>query len=214
MSGPTLSALPTASRRAHGLVLPVPISGHPCLELCNTRAGWGSARPKEYLTDYPHLAVLAADQKLLSVPARRLCLDLAAADPHAADLEIDRAWRVRGDLYQMFLGDQDPMLIRRLNADLLRARRQLRFLGLSADPADSWVAEPIQLSTPLDAFLRSLERLLMSGLSTVTACPGHDCGWLFSDPGARRRWCSMRWCGNRAKVARHAARASGRSAPS
>lgn len=35
------------------------------------------------------------------------------------------------------------------------------------------------------------------------ACP--RCGWLFVDTsrGGRRRWCSMKTCGNREKVARH-----------
>ena len=37
----------------------------------------------------------------------------------------------------------------------------------------------------------------------VRACP--RCGWLFCDTskGGRRKWCSMRDCGNREKVARH-----------
>jgi predicted RNA-binding Zn ribbon-like protein len=40
-------------------------------------------------------------------------------------------------------------------------------------------------------------------------CADDTCGWLFIDesPAGRRRWCDMRTCGNRAKVARHRARA-------
>jgi len=36
-------------------------------------------------------------------------------------------------------------------------------------------------------------------------CDGERCGWLFYDasPTLRRRWCSMRTCGNRAKVNRY-----------
>jgi predicted RNA-binding Zn ribbon-like protein len=36
-------------------------------------------------------------------------------------------------------------------------------------------------------------------------CADESCGWLFIDesPAGRRRWCDMRTCGNRAKVARH-----------
>jgi predicted RNA-binding Zn ribbon-like protein len=42
-------------------------------------------------------------------------------------------------------------------------------------------------------------------------CADETCGWLFIDesPAGRRRWCDMRTCGNRAKVARHRARARG-----
>lgn len=40
-------------------------------------------------------------------------------------------------------------------------------------------------------------------------CAADDCQWRFVDrsPTGRRRWCDMRTCGNRAKVARHRARA-------
>lgn len=40
-------------------------------------------------------------------------------------------------------------------------------------------------------------------------CADDTCRWLFVDhsPAGRRRWCDMRTCGNRAKVARHRARA-------
>ena len=42
-------------------------------------------------------------------------------------------------------------------------------------------------------------------------CADETCRWLFIDesPAGRRRWCDMRTCGNRAKVARHRARARG-----
>lgn len=45
-------------------------------------------------------------------------------------------------------------------------------------------------------------------LGRVKMCPGDDCGWLFIDEtrNARRRWCLMETCGNRAKAARHYAR--------
>ena len=43
----------------------------------------------------------------------------------------------------------------------------------------------------------------------LRVCANDGCRWLFVDrsPGGRRRWCDMRTCGNRAKVARHRARA-------
>ena len=45
-------------------------------------------------------------------------------------------------------------------------------------------------------------------LERVKLCPGHDCGWLFLDEtkNARRKWCLMEVCGNRAKSSRHYAR--------
>jgi predicted RNA-binding Zn ribbon-like protein len=40
-------------------------------------------------------------------------------------------------------------------------------------------------------------------LDMIRECPGDDCGYLFRDTSrGRRRWCSMKSCGNRAKVQR------------
>ena len=42
-------------------------------------------------------------------------------------------------------------------------------------------------------------------------CPADDCAWVFWDSSAKgaRRWCSMRVCGNRAKVRAYARRHGG-----
>lgn len=46
-------------------------------------------------------------------------------------------------------------------------------------------------------------------LDRLRVCADDTCRWVFVDrsPAGRRRWCDMRTCGNRAKVARHRARA-------
>jgi predicted RNA-binding Zn ribbon-like protein len=48
----------------------------------------------------------------------------------------------------------------------------------------------------------------------LRVCANDGCRWRFIDrsPAGRRRWCDMRTCGNRAKVARHRARARGAAA--
>jgi len=49
----------------------------------------------------------------------------------------------------------------------------------------------------------------------LRVCANDGCRWVFLDrsPTGRRRWCDMRTCGNRAKVARHRARRRTRSSP-
>ena len=46
-------------------------------------------------------------------------------------------------------------------------------------------------------------------VARLRICANDECSWRFVDrsPTGRRRWCDMRTCGNRAKVARHRARA-------
>ena len=90
-------------------------------------------------------------------------------------------------------------------------------LGLASDgaaelrlvPDDGKAAarvRPARLDTP--GLVAALALLVLDGVfrlprARVHACP--RCGWLFRDrsKGRRRRWCSMKVCGNREKVARH-----------
>lgn len=52
-------------------------------------------------------------------------------------------------------------------------------------------------------------------LRRVRVCANDGCRWRFIDrsPTGRRRWCDMNTCGNRAKVARHRARARAAAGP-
>ncbi|WP_027416681.1 CGNR zinc finger domain-containing protein [Aneurinibacillus terranovensis] len=50
-------------------------------------------------------------------------------------------------------------------------------------------------------------RLLATGdLLTLHRCANPDCVLLFMDVSGRRKWCSMKICGNRTKVAKHQSR--------
>ncbi|MFB5191918.1 CGNR zinc finger domain-containing protein [Alicyclobacillus fastidiosus] len=71
---------------------------------------------------------------------------------------------------------------------------------------DSLVQVPIGTPSDAVASLVSLDvlRLLATGeLLTLRRCANPDCVLLFFDATGKRKWCSMRICGNRAKVARH-----------
>ena len=55
----------------------------------------------------------------------------------------------------------------------------------------------------------SIARELIQGdTSRLRICENPQCKWVFKDTSrtGKRKWCSMRSCGNRAKVARHRAR--------
>jgi len=70
---------------------------------------------------------------------------------------------------------------------------------------------PIPVGQPPDALASLVAvdalRLLASGeLRTLHRCANPDCVLLFMDASGRRKWCSMKICGNRIKVARHLAR--------
>ena len=70
------------------------------------------------------------------------------------------------------------------------------------------------LGDPVDSALALLVEPIVRELAggrpdRFRVCANEDCRWTFFDssPTGRRRWCDMRTCGNRAKAARHRARA-------
>lgn len=69
--------------------------------------------------------------------------------------------------------------------DVIEDLKQVPLLGLVAVSALSILSDP-----------KERARLKM--------CPGNDCGWIFLDEtkNARRKWCLMETCGNRAKATR------------
>jgi predicted RNA-binding Zn ribbon-like protein len=76
--------------------------------------------------------------------------------------------------------------------------------GASAvDDAISSLAAPI------------LEELASGKPDRFRICANETCRWTFYDasPTGRRRWCNMQTCGNRAKAARHRARAKQQTQP-
>jgi predicted RNA-binding Zn ribbon-like protein len=181
------------SHLVDGLELPLPLAGHPALELCNTRAGWGEPEPKEYLRTPAHLLALARDLGLVSAAHAA-----AAGVPSPAVLK--RTLALREALYDVAL---DPRPGPAWDVVAAEAGRAAAAATLTPE---GWRL-PTTPELPVLAFARAAGELLVSDHPPVRRCSGDGCGWLFLDPRGRRRWCTMATCGNRAKVRAHAARA-------
>ncbi|MPZ85142.1 MAG: hypothetical protein GEV28_34050 [Actinophytocola sp.] len=194
--------LPPYAVRFGDAVLPKPISGHPALELCNTYAGWADEPGHEWLTGYGKLAAWAEFTGLIGPAAP---LDIQAHTERARRALAD-VCVLRSALYRV-LGDADANAFADVAtfADEANAlRRFTRDLDGAAGfrlPSTEDVRLPL-----LAAALAAVDLLDSKERTTVRACPGDSCGWLFLDPRGRRVWCSMAACGNRAKVRAHAAR--------
>jgi predicted RNA-binding Zn ribbon-like protein len=187
-----------------GLVLPVSLGGHPVLDFCNTRAAWVAPTPKEYLVSHVHLTVWAAHNGLLPRSAVAGLRRAATRAPGDAAAVLDRAVAFRTALYPVLVGPARARDWSTVNAEV---RRAAATLTLTREKPSVLVPKATGLELPLFAVVWSAAEFLTTPLSTtVSACPSADCGWLFSDPRGRRRWCSMALCGNRAKVRRHADR--------
>src|SRR5919202_3631184 len=189
-----------SSHDVGGVRLPDAVGGHPALDFCNTRAGWGDPQPKEYLTAPGVLGLWAYDNGLLPAPPAQ-----AAGEEET----LARALALREALYGCALHRGTPEQWRLVTAEAVAARTLGRLApGGPGEPA-RWLppAGAGPAATALALVATAAEDLLTSSLAPfVAACPGEGCGWLFADRRGRRRWCSMAACGNRAKARRHAER--------
>jgi predicted RNA-binding Zn ribbon-like protein len=180
------------------------LGGRPALDLVNTlRERW--RRRVETLVTPGDLGLWLARAGVLAEPlpvtpevlddARALreaidaCLSAVVAGtpaPAAAVRDIDRLLVHAGTRPQLALGDGGrPVLGERPAAD--SPRPALGAIALDAAQL---------LGTPAEA-------------ARVRICASETCSARFFDrsPAGRRRWCSMRTCGNEAKARRHRARA-------
>jgi predicted RNA-binding Zn ribbon-like protein len=186
-----------------GRLLPALVAGHPALELCNTRGGWGTDHPNEYLVDVRALIIWSREVGVLSPAEAQTALRLADASAAPAGAVLRRSLDLRAHLYAT------------LTADDAAARTSVHRYVRRAVSRSSYVAVGGHLvldgGPGLAAIVNRLalasHRLFeQDGLDSVVRCAGVGCGWLFLDPAHRRRWCVMAVCGNRAKARRHADR--------
>jgi predicted RNA-binding Zn ribbon-like protein len=186
-----------------GVRLPDAVAGHPALEFCNTRAGWGEPRPKEYLTSADVLLLWCLEHELL--PAATV----AALRSRPAPGVLAEVLELRDAVYAVALGRREGPDWEVVARHALAARAASRLVpGTAGAPARWELRLPDDPAAPLLAVAHAVDDLLTTSPGTaVGACPGTGCGWLFTDPRRRRRWCSMAACGNREKVRRHAERA-------
>lgn len=193
--------------RVDGVVLPRPVGGAVALDFVNTYAGWGhggsAAEGGEFLRGYDHLVVWAREAGLLDAAAATALRRRAAARTHVAEQVAADARRFRADLRTALLDPRRPQAAAAMSRWVGAVAPHVR---LAPGTALAWEVGG-GLERPLSAVVwESVLALTTLDLATVGSCPGPDCGWLFLDPSGRRRWCSMRSCGNRAKVAAHAER--------
>jgi predicted RNA-binding Zn ribbon-like protein len=192
-------------RLVDGLLLPAPVAGDPALDFCNTRAGWGAAEPREYLTSYDHLAAWGRGAGLLGRAVAARLRRQAKSDPAAASRALHRALVLREAIYTTCTKPTAA------SWDVVAAEAHRAATAAVLLRNEGWVIpESAGLDLPVLELGRAAGALLAStDLTTVGRCPGRDCGWLFLDPRGRRRWCTMAVCGNRAKARRHARKTRG-----
>lgn len=138
----------------------------------------------------------------------------AASDPAAAARELTRIQRVRESLREVAdsIAEHRAPRVGALETvnRALHARQVIELL-----PAPDGVhVDHRHVGDPIDDALARLADPLVKELTAghperIRICDNDTCRWVFYDTSrtGRRRWCDMATCGNRAKAARHRARA-------
>lgn len=193
-----------------GLTLPIAVGNHPAVDLCNTETDWTGGTPHEYLETYAHFVVWSREVGLLDVGTAARSLAIPSRHRTRAAAVLTRALKFRCALHRVLIGSAATSDWQTIDTEVA-ANVPALHLGPAAapdpEPLAAWSLSAEPLDAPLAAVVWSAAGLLTTARSgDVRACPGAACGWLFLDPAGRRRWCSMAWCGNRAKVRRHAQR--------
>jgi predicted RNA-binding Zn ribbon-like protein len=173
------------------------VAGNLALDFVNT-VGNRLAQPREYLDG---VADLRRWLRLAGVGDAR-GLELSQGD-------VVRLRALREELYAALVpvarGERPDGVARVLNRQLpsLLALRALR----RANARYSWAWTPASGTRRIDGeiLLSAAELVRLGEYRRVSRCEDESCGWLFVDRSraAKRRWCSMRDCGNRAKARRH-----------
>jgi len=193
------------------------IGGNVCLDFINTLDDRPSAEPKELLKNYYDLARFGEDTGILR-PAE---LDYFYERVHLAQEQADEAVRrvrnLREALHEIFsalMNQKTPPqgAMNRLNANLHDAALHSRLV--QSGERLEWRFD--DLTSSFNAMLWPIARaaadlLTSPDVAQVRACSSPTCQWLFLDTSKNhhRRWCSMKQCGNRAKVRKFYAKRRG-----
>jgi predicted RNA-binding Zn ribbon-like protein len=151
--------------------------------------------------------------------ADRLC-QMAKEDPEAAERRLGHIHAVRGALREVATAIVEqrspaPSALDTVNR-ALHARQVIELVPSTAGPDGSCSVhvDHRHVGDPVDDALARLADPLVLELTAghperIKICDSDTCSWVFYDTSrtSRRRWCSMATCGNRAKAARHRARA-------
>ena len=186
-------------------------AGALCLDFSNTwekRSDPGA----DLLIDYGRLVDFCYQAESMESAQIAGFAAAARARPEEAAAALEYAHALRDALYRTFSAlaagapgtDADLEWINGALGTALSRRR------LEHAPAGfSWTwsgAGPDDLRALLWPIVESAATLLGSeDADRIRACDADDCDWLFLDRSrnGRRKWCSMKSCGNRAKARRH-----------
>lgn len=180
------------------------VGGHPGFDLVDT-VHWrlDSSRAIDTLADFDDVVAWCAQMGVVDDDALAAA---AAADPDAAAREFRAVVALREAIYEAVFTSSESAA--RLIAEEYVAGRGRSTLQHDAGAASWRWRVPGDVSAPRAAIAVLAHDLITSDLHAARQCADDACGWVYLDTSPRhnRIWCTAAGCGNRNRVARHAAR--------
>lgn len=194
------------------------IGGSLPLDFCNTSDWHSSSEPSERLDRYDDWLAWLRQSRLVAEPeVAALAKKALRMSEKEKETQLQRVIAFRELLFRLFSAaarDEAPASgdLERMNEAAGNARRFLRM-----EYEENQYIWKMRFPDELDVEARALHSLANEAAELLTSarkpdirrCEGPPgCGWLFLDhtKNHSRRWCSMRDCGNRAKMRRYQAR--------
>ena len=178
------------------------------LDYVNTVPERGLGLPDDLLESYGDLVLFGVAAEALSEEAARILLTSAASQADAAQTVLEQGRALREDLFTIFSAiaakdTPDDAALARLSRVHRDLQRGTRIVAAGDHFHEEWI-DPSDLRRALWPACSSAVELLLHGpVERVRECASDTCRWMFLDVSRNhsRRWCSMKSCGNRAKVA-------------
>lgn len=183
------------------------VGGHPAVDFVNTVHDWTRTPPPDYLHDYTDLLHWARRVDLIGPNGE---WHLGRSGAAARSRAFGRALALRAELRALFVAivrgaawpDSALQSLDELVKETVRWRHMQAEDGRLCCSWDFSGAPPEAVLGPVA--WKAAELLESGPLERLRECPGEHCGWLFLDTSKNRSrtWCSMKTCGNTAKVRR------------
>jgi len=192
------------------------LGNHPVMDFINTVHTRYPEWNGDYLRTYDDLVEWHVRVGLLSATTARQLRSFSTRHPEQAQEALKFSTEVRELLYRIFSNvihnkRQQKEDIDRLNNVLTELRCCQLLESDGAGMKFQWHIDSNRPRTLLGPVVEGAVELLTSDqIDRVKECPPPDgCAWLFLDTSRNgsRCWCSMKHCGNLAKVRRHRGRA-------
>jgi predicted RNA-binding Zn ribbon-like protein len=188
------------------------VGGRLCLDFVNTLNGSREIEEtEEKLTSYAALVSWSRQAGELSEREARQLLKEAERRPKEAAKVVERAIALREAIYGIITTSANGASpskadLKVLNAALSEAMARSEIKRTTNGFSWGWTSDEVTLDRMLWPVARSAAELLTSEeMNRARVCEAGDCTWLFMDLSKNhsRRWCDMKYCGNRAKSRRH-----------